>query len=54
MVMKQLNIDGSCSITGNIGFRDLIRDNKGDWIAGFSSSEGEMCFLLSYLGFIMV
>ncbi|AES76864.1 hypothetical protein MTR_6g088150 [Medicago truncatula] len=51
----KLNIDGSCGASGDIGYGGLIRDNKGNWIVGFSSNDGqEMRFFLGYLGFTMV
>jgi len=37
----KLNIDGSCGASGDIGSRGLLRDNKGNWIVGFSSNEGQ-------------
>jgi hypothetical protein len=37
----KLNIDGSCGASGDIGSGGLLRDNKGNWIAGFSSNDGE-------------
>jgi len=51
----KLNIDGSYGASGDIGYGGLFRDNKGNWIAGFSSNERQgVCFLLSYLGFTMI
>jgi len=51
----KLNIDGSYGASGDIGSGGLLCDTKGNWIAGFSSNEGQgMRFLLSYLGFTMV
>jgi hypothetical protein len=50
-----LNIDGSFGVFGDIGSGGLLRDKKVNWIAGFSSNDGQgMHFLLSYLGFTMV
>jgi hypothetical protein len=37
----KLNIDGSCGASGDIGSGGLLRDNKGNWIAGFSSNDGQ-------------
>jgi hypothetical protein len=37
----KLNIDGSCGSSGDIGYGGLLRDNKRNWIAGFSSNEGQ-------------
>ncbi|KEH21518.1 hypothetical protein MTR_7g006920 [Medicago truncatula] len=32
---------GSCGAFGDIGSGGLLRDNKGSWIAGISSNEGQ-------------
>jgi len=36
----KLNINVSCGASGDIGSGGLLRDNKGNWIAEFSSNEG--------------
>ena len=33
----KLNIDESCGVFGDIGFGSLLRDNRRNWIVGFSS-----------------
>ena len=37
----KLNVDGSCNSRGGIGAGGLIRDDKGNWLAGFSSNDGQ-------------
>jgi len=43
------NIDGSCGASDDIGSKGLLRDNKRNWIAGFSSNEGQMDALFAEL-----
>lgn len=51
----KLNIDGSCVASGDVGFGGLLRDNKGNWITGFSSNERQGDALFAELfGFTMV
>jgi hypothetical protein len=45
----KLNINGSCGASGDISTGGLLRDNKGYWIAGFSSKEGQGNELLAEL-----
>ena len=39
--LVKFNVDGSCNSRGGIGDDGLIRDNKGDWLARFSSNDGQ-------------
>jgi len=35
----EFNVDGSCNSRGGVGVGGLIRDDKGNWLAGFSSND---------------
>jgi len=39
--LVKLNVDGSCNSRGGIGAIDLIRNNKGNCVVGFSSNDGQ-------------